>query len=134
MPIIRTITAVQATPERAWAVLGDLGSVETWIPGVRSCRLEGGRRVCNEGEIEEEIVTYSPEDRSYRYRHLKVPLPVRHSSGRLAVVETSEGTAIEWEAEIEWSDPSQAEAMTSMLEGVNREVLASLRRRIEGGA
>lgn len=134
MPTIRTAISVKATPEKAWAVLGDLGAVETWIPGVTSCRLEGARRICNEGEIEEEIVTYSPADRSYGYRHVKVPLPVRRSSGRLAVVEMADGTAIEWEAEIEWTDPNQAGELTAMLEGVNRQVLESLRRRIEDGA
>jgi carbon monoxide dehydrogenase subunit G len=134
MPTIRTVTAVDASPDRAWAVLGDLGAVETWIPGVTSCRLEGTRRICNEGDIEEEIVSYNPEERSYRYRQVKVPLPVRRSAGRLAVVQTADGTMIEWEAAIEWADPAQAPALTAMLEGVNRQVLESLRRRIEEGA
>ena len=131
MPVIRTTITVAAPAERAWAVLGDLEAVDTWIPGVNNCRLEGRRRICNEGEIEEEIVAYTPEDRSYRYRHVKVPLPVRRSSGRLAVVDTPDGTAIDWEADVEWSDLSSAAEMTAMLEGVYRQVLESLRRRIE---
>ncbi len=59
MPTVRTTIIVRATPQRAWSVLGDLGSVQTWIPGVTNCRLDGSRRVCNDGAIEEEIVAYT---------------------------------------------------------------------------
>jgi hypothetical protein len=37
---------VDATPEEAWRVVGDLTAVDKWIPGVVGARVDGARRVC----------------------------------------------------------------------------------------
>jgi carbon monoxide dehydrogenase subunit G len=34
---------VNVSPERAWAVVGDLAGVSTWIPGIVSSTVEGVR-------------------------------------------------------------------------------------------
>jgi hypothetical protein len=57
---------VTAAPDRAWAIVGDLAGVIKWIPGVTGCRVEGTRRICNDGQIQEEISDYSAGRRSYR--------------------------------------------------------------------
>lgn len=88
-------TKVSASPERAWAIVGDLDGVHEWVPGVTACRLEGTLRICNDGQILEEISEYSDQRRSYRYRQTKVPLPVRTSQGKFTVKPDNSGSLIE---------------------------------------
>jgi carbon monoxide dehydrogenase subunit G len=37
---------IDATPEQVWAVLGDIGSVNRWIPGLAAVAVSGMSRVC----------------------------------------------------------------------------------------
>jgi hypothetical protein len=55
MPKLRNTLTFDTTPDAVWAVVGALDAVTQWIPGVTSCTVAGNRRVCNGGEIEEEI-------------------------------------------------------------------------------
>lgn len=122
---------VSAPPERAWAIVGDLNAVHRWVPGVTTCRLEGTLRICNDGQILEEITEYSDDRRSYRYLQTKVPLPVRTSQGRLTVKGDGSGSRIEWEAEVEALDPSQEEQLVPMIDGYYKQAFESLRQFIE---
>ena len=122
---------VNASPDRTWAVVGDLDGVHRWIPGVTVCRIEGAKRICNEGEIQEEISDYSDERRSYRYTHVRVPLPVKTSRGMFSVVPDNSGSLIVMESEIEALDPGQEGALIRMIDGYYKQALESLRQLIE---
>jgi carbon monoxide dehydrogenase subunit G len=37
---------INASPDQVWAVLGDLASVDRWIPGVTAVAVNGMSRVC----------------------------------------------------------------------------------------
>lgn len=130
--LINTIR-VAVTPEKAWAIVGDLDGVHKWIPGVTVCRVEGTKRICNEGQILEEISEYSAAARSYRYRHLKVPLPVKSSAGMFAVKPDNSGSVIVWEAEVEPLDKSGEHEFIEMVDGLYKQVCESLRQLIEAG-
>lgn len=134
MAKLRNTLRVTASPTLAWGILGNLGAVDRWVPGVTACMLDGDRRICNEGEIEEEISDYSAESRSYRYMHLKVPLPVKSSRGRLAVEPDDTGSRIVWDAEIEVLEPAGEAATLAMIDGFYKQALESLRSVIEGHA
>ncbi|MCI0394736.1 MAG: SRPBCC family protein [Chloroflexi bacterium] len=122
---------VNASPDEAWQVLGDLAACDTWIPGVTSPRVAGNRRVCNDGQIEEEISDYSGETRSYRYRHLKTLAPIKNSSGIFAVDEQNGQSVVVWEWDFEALDPAQQEPLAHMMEQVQKQTLDSLKNRIE---
>lgn len=131
--LVNTIR-VAVTPERAWAIVGDLDGVHRWIPGVTSCRMEGAKRICNEGQILEEISEYSAASRSYRYKHLKVPLPVKSSAGAFVVKPDNSGAVIVWEAEIEPLDRSTEPEFIQMVDGLYKQVCEALRQLIEAGS
>jgi hypothetical protein len=70
MPAFRHTIDIAATPEQVWHVLGDLTSVDRWIPGVAAVTPTDVGRVCTfeDGHTQDEhILDYSPRDRSYRY-------------------------------------------------------------------
>jgi mxaD protein len=103
MRITNTIR-VDASPDQAWRVVGDLTGVDMWIPGVVSAIVEGNRRLCETADgaqIVEQIVSYSDDARSYSYAHIQQPLPIENSRGTLSVRPDAEGSQIVWEAEFE---------------------------------
>lgn len=130
--LINTIR-VSVKPESAWAIVGDLDGVHRWIPGITVCRMEGTKRICNDGQILEEISEYSEASRSYRYKHLKVPLPVKSSAGTFAVRSDTPGAVIVWEAEIEPLDERNEREFIQMVDGLYKQVCESLRQLIEAG-
>ena len=101
---------IAASPDRVWAVLGDLAAAHTWIPGITTAKVEGMKRVCTTAdgrEIREEISDYSAEKRTYRYKHLQQPLPVKNSHGIFTLQAEGAGSVVVWEAEFEVPDPTQ---------------------------
>ena len=136
MPRLHKIVSIAASPEDVWGVLGDLAATPEWLPGTASARMEGSTRVCamqDGSEIREEIADYSPERRSYTYRHLQVPLPVRDSSGTFTVEADGRGAVVTLEASFEALDPAMESQLETMFGGALEQALESLRRRVEEG-
>lgn len=81
-----------------------------------------------------EISEYSPERRTYRYRHLQVPLPVANSTGKFSVqAGTSGGAVVVLEADFDALDPALEAEIERMFGGGLDHALESLRRRVEQG-
>jgi hypothetical protein len=128
--------AIDASPERVWTVLGDLSATPNWLPGTVSARIDGSTRVCmmaDGDEVLEQIDNYSTADRTYRWRHLRVPLPVRDSHGTFSVVADGDVAMIVLETDFEPLDPGHDPEVTAMIDGAYQESLESLRRFIEKG-
>jgi len=69
MPSFHHTIDIAATAQQVWAVLGDLTSVDRWIPGVTSVTRTGTGRTCtfDDGHVQQEqILDYSPTTHSYR--------------------------------------------------------------------
>jgi carbon monoxide dehydrogenase subunit G len=121
------------SPEVAWAVVGNLAGVDTWIPGVTGVKIEGNVRICTfaNGVVQqEEISYYSKERRSYHYSINGGPLPLKSNRGRWAVEADGTGSVVLWDAEIEVSDQEQEEQVTQMLGDAYKHVLQLLHERI----
>ena len=81
---LNNVIEINASPEAAWAVFGDLAATPNWLPGTVSARVDGHTRICamaDGSEVHERISGYSAEGRTFHWRHLRVPLPVRESQG-----------------------------------------------------
>jgi hypothetical protein len=127
---------INAGQDEVWAVLADLPATRMWLPGVVSTRMDGDLRVCATGdgqEIHERISNLSPEDRSYRFHHVRVPLPVRDSGGVFTVTAgMAPGTAVvTLQTTFEPLDPAGADEVTNMIRGAFGQSLESLRRYVE---
>ena len=134
MPAIRNTIKINASLEEVWAVLGDPARAPEYSPGVVTARMEGTRRFCTDvsgNQIEEEISDISQEKRTYRFRHVKIPVPVKNSHGRFAVVADNQHAIVTMDWEFEALDPTKEAELVPMLDGASKQTLEELRKRVE---
>ncbi len=133
---LRKTVTIDATPEAVWEVLGDLSGTTEWLPGTVAARMEGSTRICTTADgfdIREEISDYVPSSRSYRYRHLEVPLPVSESAGSFTVEPDDGGALVVLQSEFEPLDAAEEGQVQQLLEGALERALESLKQRVERG-
>ena len=134
MPSFRHTIDIAATPEEVWHVLGDLTSVDRWIPGVTSVTRTDTGRVCtfDDGHVQDEqILDYSPQTCSYRYVIDGAPLPVRDNTGAFTVEDADGQARVIWESSFIALDPAMAAQLAEMWEPYLPMVLANLKRLVE---
>jgi prepilin-type processing-associated H-X9-DG protein len=135
MPSFRHTIDIAATPEQVWQVLGDVTSVDRWIPGVTAVSRTDTGRVCTfaDGHVQDErILDYSPQTRSYRYVIDGAPLPARDNTGGFAVEDADGHTRVVWESSFVAIDPAMADQLAEMWEPFLPIVLSNLKRLVEG--
>ena len=134
MPSFRHSIDIDGTPDQVWAVLGDIASVDRWIPGVTSVTVDGMTRVCafeDSHTQDEQILDYSPQQRSYRYLIEGSPLPVTDNTGTFSVEETDIGARVVWESSFEPLDPTMGAQLAEMWEPYLPMTLANLKHVVE---
>jgi hypothetical protein len=136
MPTITNIIDIKAGPDDVWAVLADLPATRHWLPGVVTAAMSGDVRVCQMAdgqEVHEKISDVSPERRSYRFEHLRVPLPVRQSGGTFAVTAGPDPytATVTLATTFEPLDPNGADQLTGMIHGAFQQSLESSHRFVE---
>jgi uncharacterized protein YndB with AHSA1/START domain len=117
VPTIDNEIVIDRSPEQVWGVLGDLTAVTRWVPGVRTARMKGMRRICtmeDGGEIHEEISDL--DESSFRYEQTVHPLGFERSEGTLRVEPNGDGARVLWNADIEFAEPAQEAQLLPMLE------------------
>ena len=125
---------IEASPDQVWAVLGDLARAPEYVPGIVAAKVEGRQRLCVDAygnEIREEISDYSEAQRSYTFKHLQAPLPVKRSQGKFTVEAEGEASLVVLEWEFEPLDAAQEAELTPMLDGAAKMTLENLRQRVE---
>jgi hypothetical protein len=136
MPSITNTIDVKASPDDAWAVLADLPATRHWLPGVTAVHVDGDVRICRMAdgqEVHERISDISARRRTYRFEHLRVPLPVQRSGGIFTVTagpDPNTATVI-LTTTFEPLDPTGADELTDMIHGAFQQSLESLRRYID---
>jgi uncharacterized protein YndB with AHSA1/START domain len=136
MPTIRNTVTINATPDEVWAVLSDMPATRMWLPGVVAARMEGDLRVCTMAdgqEVHERISAVSDDTRSFRFDHVRVPLPVRESGGTFTVTEGAGAatTDVVLQTTFEPLDPSSADQLTGGMQAAFQQSLDSLRTYVE---
>jgi hypothetical protein len=136
MPTFTHTIDVAADPATAWQVLGDLDSVDRWIPGITKVEVDGMIRRCTfaDGHTQhEEILDYSPATRSYRYT-IDGGLPVSDNRGRFAVEPSQTrpgGARIVWESSFVALDPASEDELSRMWAAMLPSVLGNLKTLVE---
>ncbi|MEU4295102.1 SRPBCC family protein [Kribbella sp. NPDC026596] len=136
MATITNTIDISANTDDVWTVLADLPATRHWLPGVVSARMDGTLRVCRlaDGqEIQERISDISPERRTFRFEHVRVPLPVKHSGGLFTVAAgpAADTATVTLRTTFEPLDPTAADQLTVMIQEAFQRSLESLRRYIE---
>ena len=134
MTKLHNTLSINASPDKVWAILGDLARAPEYVPGIMTAKVEGMQRLCTDAygnEIHEEMSDYSKEQRTYAFKHLQVPLPVKWSQGKFTVEPEGGASLVVMEWEFEPLDPAQAAELTPMLDGAAKLTLENLRQRVE---
>jgi len=136
MPTITNAIDIKATPEDVWAVLADMPATRQWLPGVVAARMDGDVRICQMADgqqVHEKISDSSAEQRSFRFEHVRVPLPVQRSGGTFTVTAGPEPhtATVTLRTTFEPLDPTGADGLTGMIQGAFQQSLESLRRFVE---
>ncbi|MFT4043667.1 MAG: tyrosine-protein phosphatase [Gordonia sp. (in: high G+C Gram-positive bacteria)] len=94
---------VAAPPDAVWALVGDVGAVHRWIPGLRASAVDGDTRSVtfdDGGQAHEQIVAHDDTGYSYTYRYLDGPLPLDEYESTLTVGPelSGDGALVVWNA------------------------------------
>ena len=125
---------VDAAPDAAWAVVGDMTVVPRFYPKYVSAEMDGDMRVLTNGEggkLVERVFDRDDSGRSYSYSVVE-GAPVRSHQASFTVEESDAGSRIVWTTEAEGTDP--AVDMEERLSGSQRDALGRLKALIEDGA
>jgi carbon monoxide dehydrogenase subunit G len=136
VPNFRETIEIEAGSDVTWRVLGDLASVQQWVPGVVAVELTELGRVCTfaDGRVQQEAITdYSPEEHSFHYA-IDGGLPVRDNRGSFAVEARGDGSLVVWESSFEPLDPGAEDELSQMWQGAIPLVLGNLKRLVEESA
>lgn len=106
--IVETVRIGEPAGE-LWAKIGAFDAIGDWHPMLASVTLEGegqdvSRRArSHDGELTvERLLESAPERRSYRYRIVSTPAPVRDYAAEFRVEDNGDGTStVVWSAEFE---------------------------------
>jgi uncharacterized protein YndB with AHSA1/START domain len=136
MPTINNTIDIEATPDEVWAVLADMPATRRWLPGVVAARMDGDVRICEMADgqqVHEKISDFAAEERSFRFEHVRVPLPVQRSSGTFTVTAGSDSHAatVTVRTTFEPLDQTGVDQLSGIVHGAFQQSLESLRRFVE---
>jgi hypothetical protein len=92
------------TPEALWALIGAPQAIASWHPAIASSDVDGKTRRCTLADgatIVEEISHHSDAEKSYSYRIVESPLPMRDYVSTIRVESDGAGAKLVWESQFE---------------------------------
>jgi Polyketide cyclase / dehydrase and lipid transport len=125
---------VDASPDAAWAVVGDPLAAPRFYPKYVSAEVDGDTRILTRddgGKLVERLLERDEAGRSYAYSVIE-GAPVRSHRASFTVEENGAGSRIVWSTEAEGSDP--AVDMEARLAPSQEGALVLLKAVIEGTA
>ena len=129
MHTVSVSTHLSASPDQVWSKIGDPGAISSWHPAIARSPLDGKDRKCtlaDGAQIDEQIDNVDDANRSYTYRIIESPLPLKDYSSTIKVDEADGGCSVEWTSSFEVS-AGPAEDMVALIKGVYGAGLAALR-------
>lgn len=134
MPSFEQSVDIDAPPDRVWEVVGDVTSVEHWIPGITAVTRTDYGRVCvfEDGHSQrEQILDYDAAARSYRYVIEGAPLPVSENTGSFTVEQHGDGARVVWRSSFTPLDPAAGAQLAALWEPFLPMVLANLKKLVQ---
>ena len=135
---VKKHVVVNATPEAAWAAIGDFCGISTWHPAVAGCALtKEGKKTLRTlslnggGTIVERMTRWDDAKMRYSYIILSGPLPVANYHSTLSVHAGRKGTVIRWSGTFDAKDAPDDKA-TEAIAGVYDSGLAALVKKLGG--
>ena len=116
---------VDRPPATVWKLLGEFNALDVWLPPVQASMFSGDStkpgaiRVLdlgNRATVTEELIAYSGAERSYSYKFLESPLPVKNYVATLQVREAAGGKSlIHWRSTFDAAGAPDEKAREAIL-------------------
>lgn len=127
--VTRTAT-LAASPEEVWAVIGDVGSVSTWIPALESSSIDGDLRTAEfsggGGTAHERITAHDDAAKTYTYQYVDGPLALEHYVSTISVSGDGDGSLVTWTAEFAAGSPEEEVELQEAISGIYSSALVEL--------
>lgn len=116
---------IKADPDKVWAVVGDFGGLDKWLPGVESCSQVGDDRHLEmmNMKITEHLVRKDDAAKQIVYG-ITDGVPVEHHQATITVLPAGDGSKVTWDVDTD-------DAMTEMMSQIYQQGLVALKEHIE---
>jgi len=116
---------IKADPDKVWAVVGDFGGLDKWLPGVESCNQEGDDRHLEmmNMTITEHLVRRDDSARQIVYG-ITDGVPVESHQATITVSPAGDGSKVTWLVDTD-------DAMTEMMSQIYQQGLVALKEHVE---
>jgi carbon monoxide dehydrogenase subunit G len=116
---------IKASPDQVWTVVSDFGGLDTWLPGVDSCRQDGDDRFLEmmNMNITEHLVKKDDAGMQLVYG-ITDGVPVEHHQATITVTPAGDGSKVTWEVDTD-------DAMTDMMSQIYQQGLVALKEHVE---
>ena len=125
-------------PEKAWEIIKDFDSWQTWHPALASDEITSGKgntrgtvRVLTTkdgAKITEQLLHYQPKAFSYTYKIMDSPLPVTDYSSTLFVKASKTGSVVNWVSHFKAKEGTPDEEAAKVIRGIYRAGLDNLKQ------
>ncbi len=118
---------VNGSPDTVWALVSDFGGIGGWMPGIDSCRVEGGDTRVLETmgmTISERLVAKDDRARTLTYSIVD-GAPVESHQAVITVAPEGTGSHVTWEVE------ATPDAMADVMATVYQQALEALKNHVE---
>jgi mxaD protein len=118
---------IDGTPDAVWALAGDFGGVAEWMPGMESCRLDGGNRILETMgmTITEKLVSKDDAARAITYAIVD-GVPVESHEATVTVSASGDGSHVTWVVD------AAPDEMADLMQSVYQQSLEALKAHVEG--
>ena len=122
-----SVVSIDRPVAAVWELAGAFGGLDTWMPGVDACRVEGDTRILEVFgmEITERLVSRDDAARVLEYTIVESPLNMTSHLGRIEVHEQDEGSRVTWHVE------ASPDHLTDVLAGTYQQALDAMKARLE---
>lgn len=123
--IIKTQHQIDAPIDKLWANISKASGVNTWLPVITSCSLEGqgegAKRICSseQGDLLEKIVKIDHERKIFQYAIEQQPFfPITNILGTMTVSESMGKSQLNWDLAFDLTDESAFPMIKEAIEGM----------------
>jgi Polyketide cyclase / dehydrase and lipid transport len=118
---------VAVAPDVLWEKIGDFLGFDRWFPGIPQMEADDDGKVrrigTGDNAVVEELV--GTGERSYSYRIVQGPLPVKEYVSTLSVCPSGDGSLVEWKSTFEPNGVPEEQAVM-IVQGIYTAGLANL--------
>jgi mxaD protein len=142
---------IRAPADKVWAAVKDYDSLHKWHPGFADDKIVKGKNnepgavrsltIKDGPTFTEELLSFDAGKKTYKYRIIESPLPLRDYVSSISLTESGKGTTVvTWVGDFRRKSLSETpptgeddKAAVDLITGVYKGGLANLKKQVEGG-